>query len=171
VYQESRFDPKAKSWVGAVGLMQLMPRTARSLGVEDPWDPSDNVRGGVKYLRHLYDRFDDRLHSFDRLAFALASYNVGYSHLRDARTLARMEKRNPDKWAGSVEIMLLRLSRRDYYSRVPAGYARGREGVGYVNSIVDRGHTYDRLLRHQRLSADRPVISARLSHEPVCTGR
>ncbi len=73
---ESRYNPHAISKQGAKGLMQLMPRTARSLGVEDCFNPEHNVNGGVKYLKQLLDEFDDNL------KFALAAYNAGSSRVR-----------------------------------------------------------------------------------------
>jgi soluble lytic murein transglycosylase-like protein len=71
ISKESAFDPRATSAAGAQGLMQLMPRTAAALGVSDPYDPTQNVRAGARYLRSLLDRFggDARL--------ALAAYNAG----------------------------------------------------------------------------------------------
>ncbi|HYK53734.1 MAG TPA: lytic transglycosylase domain-containing protein [Candidatus Eremiobacteraceae bacterium] len=69
--QESGFRPDVVSSAGAVGLMQLMPATARELGVSDPFDPAQNVEGGAKYLRSLLDRYDGRLD------LALAAYNAG----------------------------------------------------------------------------------------------
>jgi len=70
VEAESGFDPRAISPAGARGLMQLMPETARSLGVVDAYDPSQNLRGGTRYLRGLLDRFGD-------VRLAVAAYNAG----------------------------------------------------------------------------------------------
>jgi soluble lytic murein transglycosylase-like protein len=71
VQVESAFDPAARSPRGALGLMQLMPATIREFGVSDPFDPADNVRAGVAYLRQLLDRYDNNEE------LALAAYNAG----------------------------------------------------------------------------------------------
>jgi len=76
IMAESRYNPKAVSKRGARGLMQLMPVTAKSLGVEDSFDPEDNINGGVMYFKKLLDRFDGNVE------FALAAYNAGSRYVR-----------------------------------------------------------------------------------------
>lgn len=73
---ESGFDPLAQSKKGARGLMQLMPKTAASLDVRDPFNPVENIKGGARYLRYLLDKFNGKL------PLVLAAYNAGESHVR-----------------------------------------------------------------------------------------
>lgn len=133
MYQESHFDPRARSHAGAHGLMQLMRPTARSLGVKDIYDPEQNIKGGVKHLKSLYDMYDQAPEE-DRLAIALAAYNVGQGHVSDARNLAASLGDDPDKWR-SVSDALLKLSDKQYYRNTLHGYCRGREPVQYVRQI------------------------------------
>ena len=75
VYQESQFDPKDKSWVNAEGFMQIMPDTAKDLGVTDPTNPEQSIRGGTKYLKQIWSNFEKVTDSIQRIKFTLASYN------------------------------------------------------------------------------------------------
>lgn len=138
MYQESRFDPQARSFAGARGLMQLMPATARELGVTDITDPEQNVGGGVKYLRSLIDRFDPALPMRQRIRFALASYNAGFYHVKDARTLAATQGLDPNRWFGHVERAIQLLEHPRYYRDAKFGYCRGREPAQYVSRIQSR---------------------------------
>lgn len=145
IYQESRFDPDRESWAGAIGLAQLLPSTARELGVVDPWDPAQNIEGGVRYLKRMYDRFESTTEE-DRVPLALASYCAGLGHVLDARSLATESGLDPHIWEGNVEQTLLLLSRPEYYKKARHGYARGDEAVSYANDIVRRWHAYTTLV-------------------------
>jgi membrane-bound lytic murein transglycosylase F len=146
IYQESHFNPRAQSHTGVRGLMQLTLDTAAEMGIDNRLDPEASIRGGVKYLSQLYARFDD-IAGRDRMLFTLASYNVGYGHVRDAQQIARDKALAPDKWASLKETLPL-LQRRAYYSRTRHGYARGTEPVRFVNRIL----TYYDILRNQSRS-------------------
>ncbi len=135
-YQESYWNPEAKSPTGVTGLMMITQRTARELGVKDRKDPKESIFGGAKYLRKLIDRLPEYLREKDRIWFALASYNVGYYHLRDALALAIWQNENPTKWH-SVQRVLPLLSHKKHYKRLPYGHARGLEPVIYVKRIKD----------------------------------
>jgi membrane-bound lytic murein transglycosylase F len=142
MYQESRFNPTRVSWAGARGLMQLMPGTAKELGVVDLIKPEGAIRGGTKYLSQLLERFDPEIPLEDRIRFALASYNVGYSHVSDARRLAARVGFNPDEWFGNVEKAMLLLQKQKYYEKARFGYCRGSEPVRYVREIQGRYYAY-----------------------------
>ncbi len=143
VAQESRFDPRARSWVGAQGLLQLMPRTARELGVRHPTDPEENIGGGVRYLAWLSGLWKREIDDpQERLKFILASYNAGRGHVRDAQRLAEKNGDDPTDW-DDVAYWLLQKSKPSVYHDevVRFGYVRGREPVQYVSKILER---YDR---------------------------
>ena len=142
MYQESRFDRKARSPAGAGGLMQLMPRTAREFGVRDRYDPEQSIRAGVEYLAWLHSRLEPELAVKDRLWFALAAYNAGFGHVRDARRLARQLGLDPDRWFDNVEKAMRLLSKRTYYQNAEFGYVRGYETVKYVREIRERYRSY-----------------------------
>ena len=144
-YQESAFDPKAVSWAGAQGLMQIMPATAAHLGVEpaDIFDPETNIAASVRYLRELSQAFADIRPQSSRIPYMLAAYNGGVNHVRDAMALARKNGKNEGVWR-DVEPFILLLSEPRYYNDpvVSAGYLRGSETHGYVRSIMDRWAQY-----------------------------
>jgi len=147
MYQESRFNPKAKSEVGARGLMQLMPRTAKAMGVKNSSDPAHNIRGGIKYLDWLRDRFDSKLPISERIWFTLAAYNAGAGHVHDARRLARQMGYDPDRWFDHTEQAMLLLSQKEYARKARFGYVNGSEPVNYVRDIRERFEAYVELSR------------------------
>jgi membrane-bound lytic murein transglycosylase F len=146
MYQESKFDPQAKSWAGAMGLLQVMPQTAAELGVGDPWDPESNIHAGVKYMAWLLLRFETTLPMRQRIRFALASYNAGLGHVRDARRLAKETGLNPDRWFGNVEKAIVLLEKQKFYKRARHGYCRGSEPAQYVSRIQTKYDAYSRLM-------------------------
>lgn len=133
-YQESHWNPKAQSYTGVRGLMMLTKATAKDMGVEDRADPVQSIHGGARYFRSVLDRMPERIKGNDRVWMALAAYNIGMGHLEDARVLTERAGRNPNKWIDVREFLPL-LSKRQHYSKVKHGYARGWEPVEYVRSI------------------------------------
>ena len=133
-YQESHWNPSARSPTGVRGMMMLTRRTARSLGVQNRLDARESIMGGARYLERMLKRVPDSVIGPDRLWFALAAYNVGFGHLRDARVLAQRLGRDPDTWRDLKEVLPL-LSRKQYYTTLKHGYARGGEPVRYVERV------------------------------------
>ncbi len=149
-YQESHFDPRARSWAGAIGLMQLMPRTARELHI-DPHDPEQSVEGACRYLRALDGRWKGEVvRPAERIKFILASYNVGLGHVQDAVRLAVKNGDDPASWE-DVAYWLIGKSKRAVYNDpvVKHGFARGIEPVGYVDAILGRWEHYRELVKDE----------------------
>lgn len=144
-YQESAFDPNAKSYAGARGLMQLMPATASDLGVPagDICQPEANVRAAARYIVQLINTFNDIRDMNERLKFVLASYNGGARHIRDAMALAKKYGGNPNRW-DDVAPYVLGLQQPRYYKDpvVKYGYMVGSETANYVHSILERWRDY-----------------------------
>ena len=143
MYQESAFDPRQVSPAGARGLMQVMPRTALEVGISADAlaDPAQGIEAGARYLAWTRERFD-ALPLAERLWFALAAYNAGVGHVRDARRLARVKGWDAATWFGHVEHAMLLLSEPDYARQALHGYVRGAEPVRYVGAIRDRYRAY-----------------------------
>lgn len=144
-YQESCFDPNAKSWAGARGLMQIMPSTAAHLGLpmEAIHQPEANIAASARYMAELQGHFSDVGDPSQRILFALASYNGGARHIRDAMALTRKHGGNPHNW-DEVKEYILRLSNPAFYNDpiVKGGYMRGTETADYVERIRSRWGEY-----------------------------
>jgi membrane-bound lytic murein transglycosylase F len=133
-YQESHWRSGAVSPTGVRGIMMLTEDTARYLGIEDRVDPKNSIFGGAQYYARQTERVADTVGEPDRTWMALAAYNVGFNHIKDARQIVEWQGGNPDTWVDISEA-LPKLSQREWYSRVPFGYARGWEPVLYVDNI------------------------------------
>ncbi len=133
-YQESHWRPNAVSPTGVRGIMMLTRDTAAFLDIDDRVDPESSISGGARFYAMQTERLPDSIEEPDRTWMALAAYNVGYNHVRDARQIVEWQGGNPDKWIDLSDALPL-LAQRKWYSRVPYGYARGWEPVLYVNNI------------------------------------
>lgn len=147
-HEESRFDSSAVSWIGARGIMQLMPRTAGIFGLteKDIANPEKNIEASVKYFKKLSAMFSEVENKEERIKFILAAYNAGPSHVQDAMALAEKYGKERTIWYGHVEEYLLLKSQREYYTDtvVKSGYFRGTQTVRYVTNVL---HTYERYKR------------------------
>lgn len=133
-YQESHWRSGAVSPTGVRGIMMLTEDTADYLGIDDRVDPRNSIFGGAQYYARQTERVADTVDEPDRTWMALAAYNVGFNHIKDVRQIVEWQGGNPDTWVDISEALPL-LSQREWYSRVPFGYARGWEPVLYVNNI------------------------------------
>lgn len=142
-YQESGFDPDAVSWAGAKGLMQIIPSTAKSLGINDIYDPKENIDAGCRYLRQLQASFSDVRNRIDKIRFTLAAYNGGPRHIRDAMNLAKKYGKSPTSY-NDVSFYIRNLDKAQYYNDpvVKYGYMIGSETYNYVEQIMVRWAKY-----------------------------
>ncbi|WP_242637621.1 transglycosylase SLT domain-containing protein [Desulfobacter hydrogenophilus] len=124
--------------------MQVTLATAKQMGIKNRLDPKQSVKAGVKFFNLMHKRFDDIPNPRQKKRFALAAYNVGYGHVRDAQIIARQQGMDINKWA-SLKTTLPLLSKRKYYKKTRYGYARGQEPVRYVERIL----TYYDILRQK----------------------
>ena len=133
-YQESHWNPRAKSPTGVRGLMMLTLTTAKEMGVSNRLDPEQSLRGGTEYLLRLRKRIPKDIVEPDRTWLALAAYNIGLGHLEDARVLTERHGGDPHRWQDIRDYLPL-LQQKKYYSTLRYGFARGREPVKYVQNI------------------------------------
>jgi len=144
IAQESKFNPESKSWAGAVGLMQIIPRFSEVDSVNQLYNPETNIREGVRIIKEHLKHYS-YMDSTNQWKFALATYNSGMGHIADARRLAIDQNRNPNNW-GHVSSALLQLMRRKFYKDARYGFARGIETVRYVREVTNRYETYKTIL-------------------------
>lgn len=156
-YQESHWNPKARSPTGVRGMMMLTSNTAREMGVKDRLDALQSLRGGARYFKKTRRLLPNDIYEPDRTWFALAAYNIGRGHLEDARVITERQGGDPHLWSEVRERLPL-LQRAKYYKTVRYGYARGNEPVSYVKNVR---HYYN-LLAWEDIAANRqpPPIEA-----------
>ncbi len=155
-YQESHWDPLAKSPTGVRGIMMLTRDTAAQVEVQDRLDPRQSIFGGARYFSGIRNKIPERIPEPDRTWFALAAYNVGFGHLEDARILAEKDGANADRWIDLKRYLPL-LSQKKWYRKTRYGYARGYEPVRYVENIR---RYYDLLTWHEQ-QLDSPLAAPR----------
>jgi len=148
-YQESHWNPEAKSPTGVRGMMMLTRATAKQMKIKNRLDAEQSITAGAQYLSSLKNRFDSAVTEPDRTWLALASYNIGRGHIHDAQTLARSMGKSPYLWRDIKEVLPL-LGRKQYYTKLKYGYARGNEPVRYVQRIRDYKHVLE---KHLNLAA------------------
>jgi membrane-bound lytic murein transglycosylase MltF len=122
-YQESGLDQSVRSRVGAIGVMQVMPATAKDLRVGDITKTEPNIHAGVKYMRFMVDQYfkNEPMDPLNKGLFAFASYNAGPGRVRQLRREAAKRGLDPNVWFGNVEQI--------------ASERIGRETVTYVSNI------------------------------------
>ena len=149
-FHESRFDATQVSWAGAAGLMQLMPRTAASFGLDkaNKFDPEMNIEAGVQYIKSLNLAFRKVENKDERIKFILAGYNSGPAHIFDAMALAKKYGKNPGVWTDNVEYFLIKKREPEFYNDpvVKNGIFRATETVRYVKNTLE---TYNKYLNRR----------------------
>jgi len=133
-YQESHWDKEAKSPTGVRGLMMLTLATAKYIGVNNRIEPHQSIFGGAYYFAKLLKKLPEEVTGSDRIFFALASYNLGYWHVRDAMKLTKKNGQDETKWINLKKTLPL-LRKKKWHSQTRFGYARGDEAVKYVQNI------------------------------------
>ncbi|HEY5810442.1 MAG TPA: transporter substrate-binding domain-containing protein [Povalibacter sp.] len=140
-YQESGLDPDRRSAVGAIGVMQVMPKTGAELKVGDIKQLEPNIHAGVKYMRYMIDHYyaDEPMDNLNKGLFAFASYNAGPARIRQLRKKAAERGLDPNKWFNNVEVI--------------AAESIGRETVQYVSNIYKYYLAYQMIVEHQEQRA------------------
>ena len=155
-YQESHWRSHAVSPTGVRGLMMLTQATADYLDIPDRMDPQSSIFGGARFYARQTERLPDSIDEPDRTWFALAAYNVGFNHLKDARQIVEWQGGDPDTWIDVSQALPL-LAKQRWYKRVQFGYARGWEPVLYVNNIRSYYNIIRWLTENEEVPEEEPV--------------
>lgn len=149
-YTESNFDTTAVSWAGARGLMQLMPSTARAMGLPDGKEQNaeESIKAAVKYIGMTAQSFSE-LPEEERINFVLASYNSGIGHVQDAMALAEKYGKDPRVWKDNVEKYIVLKANEEYFTDPVCknGYFRGTETYNFVREITGRYEQYKKKIK------------------------
>ena len=157
-YQESHWRSQAVSPTGVRGIMMLTRDTADYLGIDDRVDPKNSIFGGAQFYARQMQRIADTVGEPDRSWMALAAYNVGFNHVKDARLIVNLQNGNPDTWLDISKALPL-LSQRKWYSQLPYGYARGWEPVLYVNNIRSYYNILKWLTENEALPEEQDAVA------------
>lgn len=155
-YQESHWRSHAVSPTGVRGIMMLTEATAAYLDIPDRMDPASSIYGGAEFLARQMERIPDSVDEPDRTWMALAAYNVGFNHLKDAMQIVEWQGGDPNAWLDVSQALPL-LSNQRWYSRVQYGYARGWEPVLYVNNIRNYYNIIRWITSSETDEADQPA--------------
>ncbi len=150
-YNESNFNTSAISWAGARGLMQLMPATAKAMGMPPgkEQDPEESIKAAVKYIAATNNCFSMIPNKKERVNFILAAYNAGLGHIYDAMALAEKYGKKKNVWLNNVEVYILLKSNEEYFSDPVCknGYFRGIETYNFVRDINSRYNVYKKKIK------------------------
>jgi len=133
-YQESHWNPKAVSPTGVKGLMMLTQATANYLGVTNRIEPTESIFGGARYYSNLMERLPENIPEEEKIYFALAAYNMGLGHIKDAIKLGKKRGLDSTQWRNLKQVLPL-LQQSKWYSQTRYGFARGKEALVYVKNI------------------------------------
>jgi membrane-bound lytic murein transglycosylase MltF len=140
IYAESRFQHDAVSPMGARGLMQVMPIAAKQQGESLSDKPEENIRTGIRHFLWGKEKLIGNTED-DEISLALAAYNAGLGHVRDAQILAKKMGKSTRSWK-NIRAMLLLLEQPQYYKDAKYGYVKGTETVAYVAKVKKQYKNY-----------------------------
>lgn len=156
-YQESHWEPSARSPTGVRGLMMLTQDTAKHLAIDDRLDPSQSIDGGARYFTLMYKKIPLRILQPDRTWLALAAYNAGFQNLEAARVLTQANGNNPDRWM-DVRKTMLSLAGNKNITDPKLNQVRWGEPIRYVRNIR-KYHDILRWISAGKIDNNKPVHS------------